>query len=67
MPRSPETHAKIADVEAAEENLPWKEWIDEIMDHVELHEYRCPSSYKSTKPAQTASRAGYVGELSSSI
>lgn len=67
MPRSPETHAKIADVEAAEENLPWKEWIDEIMDHVELHEYRCPSSYKSTKPAQAASRAGYVGELSSRI
>lgn len=65
MPRSPETHAKIADVEAAEENLPWKEWVDEIMDRLELHEYRCPSSYKSTKPAQVAPSAAQVGELSS--
>ena len=29
MPRSPETHAKIADVEAAEEALPWQEWIED--------------------------------------
>lgn len=73
MPRSPETHAKIPDVEAAEEALPWQEWIDEIMDKVELHEYRCPSSYKSVKPsadadASDAAQAGaaddrHTGEL----
>ncbi|MDO4443136.1 MAG: tRNA uracil 4-sulfurtransferase ThiI [Slackia sp.] len=68
MPRSPETHAKIADVEAAEEALPWKEWIEEVMASVELHEYRCPSSYKSTKPAAEktcASGRETIGELSS--
>ncbi|MDO4589901.1 MAG: tRNA uracil 4-sulfurtransferase ThiI [Slackia sp.] len=49
MPRSPETHAKIPEVEAAEATLPIERWMDEIMDSLELHEYRCPSSYKSVK------------------
>ena len=53
MPRSPETHAKIPDVEAAEADLPYDEWIDEIMGALELHEYRCPSSYWRTKRRET--------------
>ncbi|WP_350453724.1 tRNA uracil 4-sulfurtransferase ThiI [Slackia heliotrinireducens] len=47
MPRSPETHAKLADVEAAEAELPVDEWVSELMSKVELREYRCPSSYDS--------------------
>lgn len=46
MPRSPETHAKLRDVREAEAELPVDEWVDEIMTTLELHEYRCPSSYK---------------------
>lgn len=46
MPRSPETHAKLPDVEAAEALLPTEEWIKEIMENLELHEYKCPSSYR---------------------
>ncbi len=46
MPRSPETHAKIAEVEAAEAGLPFDAWLEQIVDEVELHEYRCPSSYR---------------------
>ena len=57
MPRSPETHAKIADVEAAEEALPWQEWIEEIMENLELHEYRCPSSYRVRDAARAAEQA----------
>ena len=45
MPRSPETHAKIADVLAAEAELPIDSWVDEILGKAELHEYRSPSSY----------------------
>ena len=66
MPRSPETHAKIADVEAAEEALPWQEWIEEIMENLELHEYRCPSSYRvrdeirAAEQAQSSSRVADV-------
>ena len=66
MPRSPETHAKIADVEAAEEALPWQEWIEEIMENLELHEYRCPSScrvrdeIRAAEQAQSSSRVADV-------
>ena len=49
MPRSPETHAKISAVEAAEAELPYGEWIDKIMEALEVHEYRCPSSYQKEK------------------
>ncbi len=49
MPRSPETHAKIPVVEAAEADLPYDEWIDEVMEALELREYRCPSSYRSRR------------------
>ncbi len=48
MPRSPETHAKIEDVEAAEAALPIEQWIEELLDLVEIHDYACPS-YKRKK------------------
>lgn len=44
MPRSPETHAKMEDVLAAESLLPLDEWIPEIMKKIERHDYRCPGS-----------------------
>lgn len=48
MPRNPETHAKLEDVEAAEKLLPFDEWIGEIADLAEPHDYACPS-YKPRK------------------
>jgi thiamine biosynthesis protein ThiI len=48
MPRSPETHAKISDVEAAERAFPIDTWVDELVEAAESHRYRCPS-YKRTK------------------
>ena len=50
MPRNPETHAKLADVEAAEEAFPWREWVMELADAAEIHDYRCPA-YKPRKRA----------------
>lgn len=49
MPRAPETHAKLRDVHEAEADLPFDEWSDQIMDALEVHEYRCPSSYRRKK------------------
>ena len=51
MPRAPETHAKLRDVYDAEADLPFDEWSDEIMNALEVHDYRCPQSYfgKKTK------------------
>ncbi len=43
MPRNPETHAKLEDVLAAEEKLPIEQWIDEIVELAEVHDYVCPS------------------------
>lgn len=43
MPRSPETHARLDKVLEAEEGLPIEEWITEVMDALEIHEYACPS------------------------
>lgn len=54
MPRSPETHAKISVVEAVEADLPYDRWIDEILAAVELHEYRCPSSYRRDRASEDA-------------
>lgn len=48
MPRSPETHAKLSAVLEAEQALPLDEWIPEILDAVEVHDYACPS-YKPKK------------------
>ena len=46
MPRSPETHAKLKDVLAAEALLPIEDWISEIMQNLEYKLYDCPS-YKA--------------------
>ncbi len=35
MPRSPETHARIKDCEAAEALVPIDAWVDEILDNLE--------------------------------
>lgn len=43
MPRNPETHAKLADVRAAESAFPIDEWIGELLDAVEIHDYACPA------------------------
>ncbi len=53
MPRSPETHAKLEDVLAAEEKLPLQDWIAQIMTEVEVHDYACPGYRpKKIKPAE---------------
>ena len=49
MPRAPETHAKLADVRAAEEQLPLDEWIPELVEAAEVHDYRCPSYRPRTR------------------
>ncbi len=36
MPRSPETHAKLIDVEAAEADLPIDRWVEELTESAEL-------------------------------
>ncbi len=48
MPRSPETHAKIPVVEEAEKAFPVEEWVKELMEAAEPHDYACPS-YKPPK------------------
>ncbi len=52
MPRNPETHAKLEDVEAAEALLPFDSWVSEIADLAEPHDYACPS-YKPKKPRKS--------------
>jgi thiamine biosynthesis protein ThiI len=46
MPRNPETHAKLPVVLKAEESLPLDTWLDEVMEMLEVHDYRCPSYRK---------------------
>lgn len=43
MPRNPETHAKMPAVLEAESLLPLDEWIPEIVESAESHDYACPS------------------------
>ncbi|NHM13717.1 tRNA uracil 4-sulfurtransferase ThiI [Xiamenia xianingshaonis] len=50
MPRSPETHAQLADVRAAEAPLPIAQWIDELVESAEIHDYRCPSYSRKKAP-----------------
>ncbi|MDM8288395.1 tRNA uracil 4-sulfurtransferase ThiI [Slackia piriformis] len=52
MPRSPETHAKLETVEAAEAGLPLDEWTAQLADAAEATDYRCPA-YKPKKRAKT--------------
>ncbi len=48
MPRNPETHAKLADVEAAEALLPLTRWIEELARAAEPRDYACPA-YRPAK------------------
>ncbi len=49
MPRSPETHARLEDVEAAEADLPIERWVEELAAAAEPHDYACPA-YRPRKP-----------------
>ncbi len=49
MPRSPETHARLEDVEVAEADLPIGRWVEELAAAAEPHDYACPA-YKPRKP-----------------
>ena len=42
MPRSPETHAKLPEVLAAEELFDWESWIPRIIEAAEVHTYKDP-------------------------
>ena len=43
MPRSPETHAKMPIVLEAESKFPIEQWVDELVEAAEIHDYACPS------------------------
>ena len=49
MPRNPETHAQLEDVLEAESALPVDQWVSELADAAEPHDYNCPG-YKKKKP-----------------
>lgn len=49
MPRNPETHAQLEDVLEAESALPVDQWVSELADAAEPHDYKCPG-YKKKKP-----------------
>ena len=49
MPRNPETHAQLEDVLEAEAALPVDQWVCELADAAEPHDYKCPG-YKRKKP-----------------
>ena len=49
MPRNPETHAQLEDVLEAESALPVDQWVSELADAAEPHDYTCPG-YKKKKP-----------------
>ena len=50
MPRSPETHARIEDVEAAEAALPVERWVAELAAAAEPHDYACPAYKPPREP-----------------
>ena len=43
MPRRPATHARIADAERAEEELPIEQWVRELVEAAEYRDYPCPA------------------------
>lgn len=47
MPRNPETHAKLDVVLEAESKFPYDQWISELLEAAERHDYRCPGSRRS--------------------
>lgn len=51
MPRNPETHAQLEDVLEAESALPVDQWVSELADAAEPHDYKCPG-YKKKRAAQ---------------
>ena len=51
MPRSPETHARLEAVLAAEAPLPVERWVAELADAAEPHDYACPS-YRPPKASR---------------
>lgn len=42
MPRNPETHAQLEDVLEAESALPVDQWVSELADAAEPHDYQVP-------------------------
>ena len=50
MPRSPETHARIEDVEAAKAALPVERWVAELAAAAEPHDYACPAYKPPREP-----------------
>lgn len=48
MPRSPETHARIADCEQAEALVPIDGWVAEILGNLRYRDYPCPA-YKAPR------------------
>lgn len=49
MPRNPETHAKIPRVLEAESALPIHQWVVQLADSAEVHDYACPSYKKRVR------------------
>lgn len=43
MPRNPETHAKLDDIYEAEKLFPLDEWVSQLVENAEYHDYKCPS------------------------
>lgn len=43
MPRNPETHAKLSKVLEAESELPLDEWIEKLLETIEVKDYPNPS------------------------
>ena len=43
MPRNPETHAKLDAVREAESAFPIDDWVRELADAAEPHDYACPA------------------------
>ena len=53
MPRNPETHAKIDAVREAEAAFPIEQWVAELVEAAEPHDYACPAYHprKWRKPS----------------
>lgn len=58
MPRSPETHAKRDAVEQAEAALPIEQWVPQIADAAEVHDYDNPAFRPNRKAAAAAEQSG---------
>lgn len=58
MPRNPETHAKLPRVEEAEGQLPIDQWVFQLADAAEVHDYACPSYHpRNRKPRSEQEQA----------